>query len=296
MNNRVFYHETGRELKGETRMNTFKVTFLLGLMTGLLLLFGAVFGGEGGMVIAFLFAIVMNFGTYLFSDKIVMAIYKAKEVSPQEAPGLHRIVDEVARAAGIPKPRVCIVPMAAPNAFATGRGPSSGVVAATTGILQILDERELKGVIAHEIGHIKNRDTLISCIAATLAGAIMMLASMARWSAIFGRGDDDDNIIVVILMAIIAPIAAMLIQMAISRTREFKADASSAQFTHDPEALASALVRLHEGAKLIPSNASPATAHLFIVNPLSARGVMGLFSTHPPMEERIRRLKSMRPV
>ena len=260
-------------------MNTFKVTFLLGLMTGLLLLFGAVFGGEGGMVIAFLFAIVLNFGTYLFSDKIVMAIYKAKEVSPREAPALHRIVDEVA-----------------PNAFATGRGPSSGVVAATAGILQILDERELKGVIAHEIGHIKNRDTLISCIAATLAGAIMMLASMARWAAIFGRGDDDDNIIVVILMAIIAPIAAMLIQMAISRTREFKADASSAQFTHDPEALASALARLHEGAKLIPSNASPATAHLFIVNPLSARGVMGLFSTHPPMEERIRRLKAMRPV
>jgi heat shock protein HtpX len=267
-------------------------------MTGLLMLFGAVFGGEGGMIIAFLFAIAMNFGTYLFSDKIVMAIYRAKEVTPQEAPALHRIVDEVARAAGIPKPRVCVVPMDAPNAFATGRGPSHGVVAATTGILQILDERELRGVIAHEIGHIKNRDTLIQCIAAAIAGAITMIATMARWAMIFGgRDDEDNNIVVMLLFAILAPVAALMVQMAISRTREYQADASAAGFTHNPYGLASALEKLGAASGRIPMRfGSPSTSHLFIVNPLKNGFIANMFSTHPPIEDRIKRLNSIRPM
>ena len=280
-------------------MNTMRVTLLLGLLTGLLIAIGGLMGGQVGVIIAFAFAIVMNVGTYWFSDKIVLSMYRAQEVTPKQAPKLHRMVDELARAAGIPKPKVAVVPGSAPNAFATGRDPAHGVVAVTQGIVAILGEDELRGVLAHEIGHIKNRDTLISCMAATIAGAIMMLASMARWAAIFGgvgRDDDDGgNIFVLIAMAIFAPIAALLIQMAISRTREYQADAAAAQFTKDPMSLAGALAKLDAGVKKLPMKAEPSTSHMFIVNPLSGKKLMGMFSTHPPIPDRIARLKKMVP-
>jgi heat shock protein HtpX len=281
-------------------MNTMKITLLLGLLTGLFLAVGGILGGQGGLVIAFVFAIVMNVGSYWFSDKIVLSMYRAQEVGQQQAPQLHRIVSELAQAAGIPRPKIAIVPVATPNAFATGRDPDHGVVAVTQGILQILNEEELKGVLAHEMGHIKNRDTLIQCLAATIAGAVMMLASMARWAMLFGgvgnRDDGDNNPLVFLAMAIFAPFAALLIQMAISRTREFEADKAGAQFSHNPDALANALVKLHNTVQKHPMRgASPSTSHLFIVNPFKG-GVAGLFSTHPPMAERVKRLRSMRAV
>lgn len=278
-------------------MNTMKVTLLLGLLTGLLMAVGGLLGGQGGLVIAFLFAIVMNVGSYWFSDKIVLGMYRAQEVSQQQAPQLHRIVTELAHAAGIPKPRIAVVPVDTPNAFATGRNPEHGVVAVTQGIMQILNEEELKGVLAHEIGHIKNRDTMIQCLAATLAGAIMMLASMARWAMIFGgasRDDDGESPLVFLAMAIFAPLAALLIQMGISRAREYEADKAGAKFARNPEALANALVKLHNTVQKRPMReGSPSTSHLFIVNPFKG-GVAGLFSTHPPMEERVKRLRAMR--
>lgn len=246
------------------------------------------------MIIAFFFAIIMNFGSYWFSDKIVLRIYRAKPVSEAEAPGLHRMVRQLAQQAGLPMPKVCIMPSESPNAFATGRNPQHAVVAVTQGILRLLDENEIKGVLAHELAHVKHRDILIGSIAATLAGAIMMIASMARWAALFGFGgrDDDDGggMIGLIAMSILAPIAAMLIQMAISRSREYAADAAGASFAGSPNGLASALQKISSASRQIPMKAEPATAHMFIMNPLSGKSLMNLFSTHPPVEQRIRRL------
>jgi len=274
--------------------NTLKTTMLLGLLTGLIVGIGGYFGGQGGMVIAFLFAGIMNFGAYWFSDKIVLRMYRAREVDPTQAPDLYRMVERLAQKAGIPTPKVFVIPNESPNAFATGRNPEHAVVAVTQGILRLMNDEELEGVIAHELGHVKNRDILISSIAATLAGAIMLLASMARWAAIFGgfgRDDDDGGgIFGLLFMAILAPLAAMMIQMAISRTREYKADATAAEVTGTPYGLAHALEKLGKASQRIPMEANPSTAHMFIVNPLSGRSMMRMFSTHPPLEDRIRRL------
>jgi heat shock protein HtpX len=282
--------------------NTMKTTFLLALMTVLIILIGRAIGGQQGMVLAFVLAGVMNLGSYWFSDKIVLRMYHAQEISPQEHPGIHQIVAELAQNAGIPKPRVYIIEDDSPNAFATGRNPQHAVVAVTTGVMRILSKEELRGVLAHELGHVKNRDILIGSIAATMAGAIMMIANMARFAAIFGGGRSSNEeggggggIIGMLVLTIVAPIAAMLIQMAISRSREYLADASGAQFSHNPLSLASALEKLQRASQQIPmADAKPATAHMFIVNPLSGRSLMNLFSTHPPIEERIARLRGMR--
>ena len=249
------------------------------------------------MVIAFFFAMVMNFGSYWFSDKIVLSIYRARPVSEAEAPELTRMVRQLALQAGLPMPKVCIMPSESPNAFATGRNPQHAVVAVTQGILKLLNENELRGVLAHELAHVKHRDILIGSIAATLAGAIMLVASMARWAALFGglggRDDDEDDgggMIGLIAMSILAPIAAMLIQMAISRSREYAADAAGASFAGSPYGLASALQKISSASRHIPMKAEPATAHMFIMNPLSAKRLMNLFSTHPPVEKRIEKL------
>jgi heat shock protein HtpX len=274
--------------------NTLKTTLLLGLLTGLILWFGGYAGGQGGIMIAFIFAMMMNLGAYWFSDKIVLSMYRAREVDPGQAPGLYRMVERLSQKAGLPTPRVFVMPSESPNAFATGRNPQHAVVAVTQGIMRMMNDEELEGVIAHELGHIKNRDILISSIAATRAGVVMMLASMARWAAIFGMGGRDDDegggVFGLLFMAILAPIAAMIIQFAISRTREYQADATSAQITGNPYGLAQALEKLGKATQRIPMKANPATSHLFIVSPLSGRGVMNLLSTHPPLEERIRRL------
>jgi heat shock protein HtpX len=281
--------------------NTVKTTFLLALMTVLIILIGRAIGGQQGMVLAFVLAGVMNLGSYWFSDRIVLAMYRAQEISPQEHPGIHQIVAELAQNAGIPKPRIYLIEDDSPNAFATGRNPQHAVVAVTTGIMRILSREELRGVLAHELGHVRNRDILIGSIAATMAGAIMMIANMARFAAFFGgsRGNDEEGggggIMGMLVLTIVAPIAAMLIQMAISRSREYLADASGAQFSHNPLSLASALEKLQRASLQIPmADAKPATAHMFIVNPLSGRSLMNLFSTHPPIEERIARLRGMR--
>jgi heat shock protein HtpX len=280
--------------------NTVKTALLLGALTGLLMLIGGLIGGRGGVFIAFIFAIILNFGSYWFSDKIVLKMYHAQEVSESSAPGLFSIVRNLALKAQLPKPRLYIIPEEAPNAFATGRNEKHAFVAVTEGIMKILNKEELEGVIAHEISHIKNRDMLIGSIAATLVGAIVMLAHMAQWAAIFGgvRSDDEDSgggIIGLIAMAILAPIAAALIQMAISRSREYLADASGAGITKNPYGLAGALGKLSKASQIIPMDANPSTAHLFIVNPLSGKMLMNLFSTHPPLEDRIARLKIMKP-
>ena len=283
-------------------MNTIKTALLLGALTGLLMLIGGWFGGQKGVVIAFIFAVVMNFGSYWFSDKIVLRMYHAKAVSEGEAPELYAMVKNLTLRASMPMPRVYIIPEDTPNAFATGRNEHHAVVAVTEGILRILGRDELEGVIAHELTHIRNRDILIGSIAATLAGAIVMLAHMAQWAAMFGGGgrDDDEgggsNIVGLILMAILAPIAATLIQMAISRSREYLADEGGAKISGKPYGLAGALEKLSRASQAIPMNANPSTAHMFIVNPLTGRSLMNLFSTHPPIEERIARLRSMRPV
>jgi len=279
-------------------VNQLKTTVLLAALTVLIVLIGRMFGGNQGMMIAFVFAMMMNFGSYWFSDKIVLAMYKAKELTPTEAPKIHQMVDELAQRGGLPKPRIYMIPSETPNAFATGRNPEHAVVAVTQGIVRLLNPEELKGVLAHELGHVKNRDILIGSIAATLAGVVMMLASMARFAAIFGIGgsDDDDggNIFGLILMSILAPLAAMLIQMAISRSREFLADQTGARLAGNPRSLASALEKLATASKRIPmKEASQATAHMFIVNPLSGGGFTKWFSTHPPVEERVRRLQAM---
>ncbi len=279
--------------------NFIRTTFLLGLLTGLLMLIGGLFGGPRGVVIFFLIAVAMNFFSYWFSDKMVLRAYGAKELTQQEAPELYTIVRELATAAGIPMPRLYMVESDTPNAFATGRNPHHAAVAVTSGIMRICNREELKGVIGHELSHVINRDILTSSIAATLAGAIMMIASVARWGALFGGfgGRDGEErgggIIELLAMAILAPLAASLIQMAISRTREYQADASGARLTHHPLYLANALRKLEASNERLPMDAGPATAHLFIVNPLSAQGLTRLFSTHPPIEERIARLEEM---
>jgi heat shock protein HtpX len=282
-------------------MNTIKTGLLLGALTGLLMLIGGWFGGQNGVVIAFFFAVVMNFGSYWFSDKIVLGMVHAQTVSESEAPELYAMVKNLALKASMPMPRVYIIPGDTPNAFATGRNEQHAVVAVTEGILRILGRDELEGVIAHELTHIRNRDILIGSIAATLAGAIVMLAHMAQWAAMFGGASRDDdeggsNIVGLILMAILAPIAATLIQMAISRSREYLADAGGAKISGKPYGLAGALEKLSQASQAIPMNANPSTAHMFIVNPLTGRSLMNLFSTHPPIEERIARLRSMRPL
>jgi heat shock protein HtpX len=283
-------------------MNTIKTGLLLGALTGLLMLIGGWFGGQNGVVIAFFFAVVMNFGSYWFSDKIVLSMYHAKPVSEGDAPELYAMVKNLTLRASMPMPRVYIIPEDTPNAFATGRDEHHAVVAVTEGILRILGRDELEGVIAHELTHIRNRDILIGSIAATLAGAIVMLANMAQWAAMFGGSSRDDNeggggnIVGLILMAILAPIAATLIQMAISRSREYLADAGGAKISGKPYGLAGALEKLSRASQAIPMNANPSTAHMFIVNPLTGRSLMNLFSTHPPIEERIARLKTMRPM
>ena len=278
--------------------NSIKTVLLLGLLTGLILAVGQLLGGPQGMMIAFLFSVLLNFGSYWFSDKIVLAMYRAREVTEAEAPELYSIVHNVALRAGMPMPRVYMIPTETPNAFATGRNPEHAVVAVTEGILRLMNREELEGVLAHEVSHVKNRDILISSVAATLAGVIMMLAHMARWAAIFGGfggrdRDDNGGIVGLLLTAILAPIAAMLIQMAISRSREYQADASGARTLGNPLGLASALAKLSRANEIAPMDVRPETAHLFIVNPLSGRSLANLFSTHPPIEERIARLRAM---
>ncbi len=282
-----------------TMSNVFKTGLLLAVLTALLVLIGGAVGGRQGMIVAFFFAVVMNFFSYWFSDKIVLAMYQAQPVDEASAPRLYNIVRRLALRAGIPMPRVYLIPTDTPNAFATGRDPAHAVIAVTEGIMRILDEEELEGVLAHELAHVKNRDVLISTIAATLAGAITYLAHMAQWAAMFGgRGHSDDdegtNPIAAIVMAILAPIAAMLIQMAVSRSREYQADATGARLAGKTWGLSKALEKLQMAQEVVPMHANPATAHLFIVNPLSGRSFATLFSTHPPLEERIERLRAMR--
>jgi heat shock protein HtpX len=278
--------------------NNMKTLFLLAGLTALMVFMGKLIGGRSGMMVAFILALGMNFFSYWFSDKIVLKMYGAQEVDPSQAPELHQIVEELSREAGIPKPRVYIIPTESPNAFATGRDPAHGAVAVTEGILRLCTPAELKGVLAHETGHIVHRDILIQTVAATLAGAIMIVADMIKWGAIFGMGSSQDEDrgsgLAMIVMAILAPFAAMLIQMAISRSREYLADDAGAKFSHNPESLARALEKLAYGVQATPMQASPATEPLFIVNPLAGGGLMSLFSTHPPIEERIARLRAMR--
>jgi heat shock protein HtpX len=278
--------------------NMFKTALLLAVLTVLLVLIGGAIGGQQGMLVAFFFALVMNLATYWFSDKIVLAMYRAQPIEESQAPALYRIVRTLATRAAIPMPRVYLIPSEAPNAFATGRNPQHAAVAVTEGIMRILDAEELEGVLAHELSHVKNRDVLIATMAATLAGAITYLAHMAQWAAIFGgRRDDEEEgggVFGALLMAILAPFAAMLIQLAVSRAREFQADATGARLAGKPWGLAKALEKLETASQAVPMNATPATAHLFIVNPLSGRSLLRLFSTHPPIEERIARLRSMR--
>lgn len=274
-----------------------KTFMLLALLSALIIFLGGALGGRTGMMFALFFAVIMNVGSYWFSDKIVLRMYGARETSPQDAPALHRIVEELSNEAGIPKPKVCITPQEAPNAFATGRNPQHGVVCVTSGIMRILSAEELRGVLAHEIGHIKNRDILIQSVSGVLSSAIMYLAYMAQWSAIFGLGGDDEdggNPIVALLLAFIAPMAAMLIQFAISRSREYLADETGARLSHNPNSLASALEKLQMASQRVPMRSgNEATAHMFIVNPFNASRMANLFSTHPPMEERVRRLRAM---
>jgi heat shock protein HtpX len=277
----------------------FKTALLLGVLTALLVLIGGAIGGQQGMVVAFLLAMAMNFFSYWFSDKMVLAMYRAQPLDEASAPQVYRIVRTLATRANMPMPRIYLLPSDTPNAFATGRNPEHAVVAVTEGILRILDEEELEGVLAHELSHVKNRDVLISTVAATLAGAITYLAHMAQWAAMFGgRSHDDDeggaNPFAAILMAVLAPIAAMLVQMAVSRSREYHADSTGARMAGKPWGLAKALEKLQMAQQVVPMDANPATAHLFIVNPLSGRSLMNLFSTHPPLEERIARLRAMR--
>jgi heat shock protein HtpX len=280
--------------------NLIKTGFLLAVLTCLLVLVGGAIGGQQGMTIAFVLAFVMNVGSYWFSDKIVLSMYGAQPVDEAQAPGLYRIVRELAAEAKIPVPPIYLIPDDSPNAFATGRNPSHAAVAVTEGILRIMSEDELKGVLAHELSHVRNRDTLIMTIAATLAGAITYLAQMAQWAAIFGGGrrSDEDNggggLIGMLLMAVLAPFAAMLVQMAISRSREYEADASGAHLCHRASGLEHALEKLDVASRQDPMSATPATAHLFIVNPLTGGGFATLFSTHPPIEERIARLRAMK--
>ncbi len=272
----------------------FKTFLLMAVLTGALVLVGGYFGGEGGALTALVFAGAMNFVSYFFSDKIVLKMHGARAVTREEAPELYAAVENLSRRAGLPMPRVAVIPKEQPNAFATGRNPKHAVVAATQGILRILDRDELEGVMAHELAHVKNRDILIASVAATLAGAIMMVA---RFGLFFGGGDRDRGPaggVLAILVVILAPIAAFMIQAAISRSREFAADEGGAEISGKPRALASALRKLEAAAKQVPMEGNPATAHMFIVHPFRAGGLTKLFSTHPPTEERVERLLGMR--
>jgi heat shock protein HtpX len=283
--------------------NMLKTTVLLAALTGLLVLIGDYFGGPGGMIIAFLFAVILNFGSYWYSDKIVLKMYGAREVTPAESPNLHRIVDGLAMKAQLPKPKVYIVESGMPNAFATGRDPKHAAVAVTTGILNLLSNEEIEGVLAHELAHVMNRDTLISAVTATIAGVITMLATMAQWAAIFGgfgsRDDDNGGIIGLIAMIILAPLAATLIQLAISRSREYAADEEGAIICRKPWALADALEKLEYGnsnfkPRISDVQPKESSAHMFIVNPLKGGMIQSLFSTHPVTNERVKRLRAMR--
>jgi heat shock protein HtpX len=274
-------------------MNAVKTAVLLAAITGLFLLIGYLLGGPTGIIIAFVLAAVMNFFAYWQSDKLALRMAGAQEVTPEQAPQLHRIVEEIASIAQVPKPKVYVVDNPTPNAFATGRNPQHAAVAATTGILNLLNERELRGVLGHELAHVQNRDILTSSIVATLAGAISMITWFGLW---FGGGRDRGNGMIALLAFIAAPIAAALIQMGISRAREYQADQDGAKYTHDPEALASALEKLHRGVEVRPMEPTPmaeSTAHLYIVHPFRAGGLANLFSTHPPIEERVKRLRQM---
>jgi heat shock protein HtpX len=279
----------------EVYVNTLKTVFLMTLMMVLFLFVGNLLGGQTGLMIAFIFALLMNFGSYWFSDKIVLAMYKARQVDAQAAPKLYGIVEDLSQRAALPMPKVYVIDNPTPNAFATGRNPQNAAVAVTTGILKILNNDELAGVIAHELAHIKHRDILIGTITATLVGTITYLAQMASWAMMFGgRSDDreDGSPIASLVMIILAPIAATLLQLAISRSREFIADEGGAEMTGNPMSLASALNKLVQANEVRPiENARPATAHMFIVNPLFGGGVTKLFSTHPPIEERVNRLR-----
>ena len=275
-----------------------KTAMLLGLLSAIIIILGGLMGGRTGVIFAFGLAVIMNVGSYWYSDKIVLSMYSARELSPEEAPYLHQIVEELAARAGIPKPRVCIVPEEAPNAFATGRNPENAVVAVTDGIMRLLSPQELRGVIAHEIGHIVNRDILIQTIAGVMASAIVTLANILQFSAIFGGNRDENgnsNPLAALVLVILAPIAASLIQMAISRSREYLADDTGAALCGQPLALAGALHRLGQASGQIPMHqGNPSTEQMFIVTPLFGNGGMArLFSTHPPLEERIARLQAM---
>lgn len=280
--------------------NQIRTVFLLGLLTVLMMAIGGMVGGRQGLIFALAMAGVMNFVSYWYSDKIVLRMYRAREVGQADAPLLYSVVQELAQRARLPMPRVYILPQEAPNAFATGRNPEHAAVAVTQGLLNLMDREELAGVLAHELGHVANRDILIGSIAATLAGAITYLAFAARWGAIFGgfggRDDERGGILPMLLVAILAPIGAMLIQMAVSRSREYHADATGARFAGSPQGLARALAKLGAYSGRIPMrDAKPATAHMFIVNPLSGGSMANLFSTHPPLQERIARLSGQRP-
>lgn len=278
-------------------MNGFKTAILMTAMMVLFILVGNLIGGETGMTFAFVFSLALNFGSYWFSDKIVLKMYRAQEVSEKDAPQLYNIVENLSSKAGLPMPRVYIMNNPTPNAFATGRNPEHSAVAVTTGIMNILNKEELEGVIAHELSHIKNRDILVSTIAATLVGTITFIARMAGWAAMFGGGRserDRDNVFGDLALMILAPVAAVLIQMAISRSREYMADESGAQITGKPLGLANALNKLTQANKMLPmANAGTSSAHMFIVNPLSGKSLMKLFSTHPPLEDRIKRLNEI---
>lgn len=277
-------------------MNTFKTMVLMVTLSLMLVGIGAILGGKSGMTIALVIAFGMNFISYWFSDKIVLKMYGAREVSEAQAPELYSMTRELSYAAGLPMPKVYLMEQDQPNAFATGRNPEHGAIAVTTGIMRILSKEELKGVLAHELAHIKHRDILVATVAATIAGAISYLAQMAQWTMFFGGRDnerDGGSPLAAIVMMIVGPIAALLIQMAISRSREYGADAGGAQIAGNPQYLASALRKLDAFSRKIPMDATPATAHLFIVSPLSGGGFLKLFSTHPPMEERITRLEQM---
>ena len=280
--------------------NQIKTTVLLAILTAIILWIGQLFGGKQGMIIALIFAAGMNFFSYWYSDKIVLRMYRAKEIQPNQAPEIYGMVQSLTQKAGLPMPKLYIIPESAPNAFATGRNPQHAVVAVTQGLLDLMDRDEVQGVLAHELAHVNNRDILIGSIAATMAGAIMMIASMARWSAFLGGGGSDDDsgglgFIGLIVMSILAPLAAAIVQMAISRSREYLADATGAQMTGNPNGLANALEKLGAYSQRVPLQANPSTAHMFIVNPLAGRRFANVFSTHPPLEERIARLRGDRP-
>jgi len=275
--------------------NTFKTAFLLTLLTLLLMFLGRAFGGQNGMLLALGLAVVMNFVSYFYSDKIALAMYRAKPVTREELPRAYAAVERLTQKIGIPMPKMYVIPTESPNAFATGRNPQHASVAVTQGILELLNDEELEGVLAHELGHVNNRDILISSVAATIAGAITMLASMGRWAMIFGgmgsdREDRQGGGFAALLMLILAPIAATLIQLAVSRSREYQADASGAHYTGNPYALASALSKLDAYSRRIPMQGTPSTAHLFIIQPLLGMNFGNLFSTHPPIAKRIERL------